>query len=277
MFPVLVAGTPGDGAALPAFVVARDGVYLRKQTLLGESQTKVERVAHLPAAEEYVDYALPKVPADLMARVVGFFRAVYRLCRTEALVLLLWEDGQFAVHVPAQHVSGSSVKFTLAEDELPAQARLVGTIHSHGAFGAFASSIDETDEAELDGLHLVVGDLDRRRPSYSAAIAVDGHRFEASLKLVLERPRRLVEPPPEWLERVKLLPPPRPKKRTNGSAQGTSGSLPALGSSRTRASRSEFDSLVEKASRMADELGYRLTYWLVPVSPPREPGGPSDA
>lgn len=277
MFPVLVAGSPADGAILPAFFVARDGVYLRKQTLLGESQTKVERVAHLPEAEEYVEYALPKVPGDLMARVVGFFRAVFRLRRTEALVLLLWEDGQFAVHVPRQRVSGSSVKFTLAEDELPAQARLVGTIHSHGAFGAFASSIDEADEAQLDGLHLVVGDLDQRRPSYSAAIAVDGHRFEASLKLVLERPRRLVEPPTDWLERVKLLPPPRPNKRSNGSAQGTSGSLPALESSRTRPTRSEVDNLVEKASRMADELGYRLTYWLVPVSPPREPGGPSDA
>ncbi len=211
-----------------------------------------------------------------MGRVVGFFRAVYRARRTEALVLLLWEDGQFLVHVPRQRVSGSSVKFTLAEDELPARARLVGTIHSHGAFGAFASSIDEADEAELDGLHLVVGDLDRRRPSYSAAIAVDGHRFKAGLRLVLERPRRLVEPPPDWLERVKLLPPPRSKKRSNGSTQGTSGSLPALGSSRTRPSRSEFDSLVEKAGRMADELGYRLGYWLTPVSPPREPGGPSD-
>ncbi len=97
-------------------------------------------------AEEYVEYALPKVPADLMARVVGFFRAVYRLRRTEALVLLLWEDGQFAVHVPRQRVSGSSVKFTLSEDELPAGSRLAGTIHSHGAFGAFASSIDEAVE-----------------------------------------------------------------------------------------------------------------------------------
>jgi PRTRC genetic system protein A len=276
MFPILVAGAAANGATLPAFVVARDGVYLRKQTLLGESQTKVERVAHLPAAEEYVEYALPKVPADLMARVVGFFRAVYRLHRSEALVLLVWENASFAVHVPRQRVSGSSVKFTLAEDELPTGSRLVGTIHSHGAFGAFASSIDEADEAELDGLHLVVGDLDRRRPSYSAAIAVDGHRFEASLRLVLERPRRLVEPPTNWLERVKLLPPPRPKKRSNGSTGKPSGSLPAQGSNGSRPSRSEFDSLVEKAGRMADDLGYRLSYWLVPVSPPREPGGLSD-
>ncbi len=47
---------------LPAFLVARDGVYLRKRTLLGESQTKVDRLAHLPTAEEYVEYALPRSP-----------------------------------------------------------------------------------------------------------------------------------------------------------------------------------------------------------------------
>jgi hypothetical protein len=33
------------------------------------------------------------------------------------------------------------------------------------------------DEAELDGLHIVVGDFDRRRLGYSAAIVVDGIRF----------------------------------------------------------------------------------------------------
>ena len=274
MFPILVAGTPADGATLPAFLVARDGVYLRKRTLLGESQTKVGRIAHLPDAEEYVEYALPQIPADLMGRVVGFFRAVYRAQRTEALVLLLWEGGQFSVAVPPQRVSAASVKFTLAEDDLPASSRLVGTIHSHGAFGAFASSIDEADEAALDGLHLVVGDLDRRRPSYSAAIVVDGHRFRADLKLVAERPGRLVEPQDDWLKLVKLLPPPRPAKRSTGSSNGVLRSLPAVGSTTTRPQRSELDAQIEKAVRMADELGYRLSTWLTPVSPPAEPERP---
>ena len=274
MFPILVAGGSADRSALPAFVVARHGVYLRKQTLLGLSQTKVEQVVHLPAEEEYVDYTLPKVPTDLMARVVGFFRAVYRTHKTEALALLLWQDGAFALHVPAQRVSGASVKFTLGEDELPAGARLVGTIHSHAGFAAFASTTDEGDEAELDGLHIVVGNLDRRRPSFSAAITVDGRRFELRRPgIVLERPGRLADPPAEWLRKVKRQPPPRPKKRTNGSVGRTSGLLPALGSTTTRASRSELDSLIAKAGRIADELGYRLTYWLTPVSPPREPGG----
>jgi hypothetical protein len=95
MFPILEAGPSLDRAALPAFVVARDGLYLRKRSLLGVSQTKVGRVAHLPEGKEFVDYALPKVPSDLMARAVGFFRAIYRLHKAEAAVLLLWRDGSF--------------------------------------------------------------------------------------------------------------------------------------------------------------------------------------
>jgi hypothetical protein len=274
MFPILEAGNPLDGVPLPAFVVAKDGLYLRKQTLLGLSQTKVESVSHLPTEKEFVDYSLPKVPQDLMARVVGFFRFVYRLHRTEALVLLIWENGSFTIHVPAQRVSAASVKFTLAEDTLPPRARVVGTVHSHGAFGAFASSTDEADEAELDGLHVVVGELDRRRPSYAAAIAIDRRRFDVRPGVVLERPRRLVDPPDDWLRQVKLLPPPRPKP--SGSSESQSKATPGPGSGQTRPTRRDLDGLISKAERMADQLGYRLSYGLVPVSPPREPGGLGD-
>src|SRR6266545_4831025 len=105
MFPILEAGPSLDRATLPAFVVARDGLYLRKRSLLGLSQTKVGRIAHLPEGKEFLDYALPKVPADLMARAVGFFRAVYRQHKTEAAALLLWRDGSFDLAVPDQKVS----------------------------------------------------------------------------------------------------------------------------------------------------------------------------
>ena len=275
MFPILEAGAPLDDAPLPAFVVARDGLYLRKHSLLGLSQTKVDRVAHLPTEREFVDYALPKVPADLMARVVGFFRAVYRLQRTEALVLLVWRDGSFDLVVPAQKVSGASVTFDLADGDLPSGSRVVGTIHSHGAFGAFASSVDEDDEAELDGLHVVVGDFDRRRLSYSAAIVVDGIRFHLKTGQLIERPRRLAEPPDDWLRKVRLAPPPRSKK-PNGSASQLSGLLSPSGSTSSRPTRKELDGLLVKAREMADTLGYRLSYWLVPVSGPSEKGGKAD-
>jgi hypothetical protein len=55
MFPIVEAGPALETASLPAFVVARDGLYLRKRSLLGLSQTKVGRVAHLPDGKEFVD------------------------------------------------------------------------------------------------------------------------------------------------------------------------------------------------------------------------------
>jgi len=275
MFPILPAGSPAvTDTRLPAFVVARDGLYLRKQSLLGLSQTKVEGVDHLPAEKEYVEYALPKVPADLMARIVGFFRAVYRLRRTEALVLLTWKAEGFDLYVPDQQVSMASVKHRLDESALSDDHRVIGSIHSHGAFGAGASSIDADDEAEFDGLHVVVGDFDRRRPSYSAAIAVDGHRFDVRPGVVLERPGRLIEPPDEWLQRVKLLPPPRASKGGSTGSNGATASVPATIPS--RASHVDLDVALVRAGGLAEGLGYHLSYWLVPVSGSSPKGGGVD-
>jgi proteasome lid subunit RPN8/RPN11 len=264
-----------EGATLPAFVVARDGLYLRKRSLLGLSQTKVGRIAHLPDGREFVDYALPKVPPDLMARAVGFFRAVYRLHKTEAAVLLLWHDGSFDVAVPDQKVSSVSVKFDVTDAELPAGSRLVGTMHSHGGFSAYASSTDEDDEAELDGLHVIVGDFDRRRLGYSAAIVVDGIRFTLKTGQLIERPRRLVEPPADWLGKVMVAPPPRrPSKKPSISAYIARGFKPS--DEISKPSRRELDDAIEEASKLATALGYRLSYWLVPVSGPSEKGGTTD-
>ena len=50
MFPILPAGSPAAADTdLPAFLVAHDGLYLRKRSLLGVSQTKVDR-RRAPAA-----------------------------------------------------------------------------------------------------------------------------------------------------------------------------------------------------------------------------------
>ena len=275
MFPIVEAGPSLETASLPAFVVARDGLYLRKRSLLGLSQTKVGRVAHLPDGKEFVDYALPKVPQDLMARAVGFFRAVYRLNKTEAAILLLWRDGSFDLAVPDQKVSSVSVKFDVSDGELSAGSRLVGTMHSHGGFSAYASSTDEDDEAELDGLHVVVGDFDRRRLGYSAAIVVDGIRFHLKTSQLIERPRLLVEPPADWLGKVKLAPPPRrPSRKPSIKEYLDRGFRPS--DEISRPSKRELEDALDRAGKMATALGYRLSYWLVPVSPPVKPEGTRD-
>jgi hypothetical protein len=264
MFPILQAGSDLEAASLPAFVVARDGLYLRKRSLLGVSQTKVGRIAHLPPGSEFVDYALPRVPADVMARVVGFFRAIYRLQRTEAAVLLIWRDGVFDLVVPPQKVTSVSVAFDVRDGDIPAGWRVVGSMHSHGAFGAYASTTDEDDEAELDGLHVVVGDLERRSIGFAAAVVVDGVRFALKANRLFERPRRFVEPPADWLARVKLAPAPRqPKGKPSTAAWLARGFRPS--DEIARPSRSELDAAIARASRIATSLGYTFSHWLVPT------------
>jgi hypothetical protein len=276
MFPILQAGSDLEGAALPAFVVARDGLYLRKHSLLGVSQTKVGRIAHLPAGSEFVDYVLPAVPADVMARVVGFFRAVYRLHRTEAAVLLVWRDGVFDLVVPPQKVTSVSVAFDVRDGDVPPGWRVVGSMHSHGAYGAYASTTDEDDEAELDGLHVVVGDLDRRRTGYAAAVVVDGVRFALKASQLFERPRRFVEPPADWLARVKVAPAPRrPRGKPSMAEFVARGFRPS--DDIARPSRAELDAAIAKASRIAASLGYTLSHWLVPTVTPAKSEEADDA
>jgi hypothetical protein len=274
-FPIVTAGPELTSSPVPAFVVGRDGLYLRKRNLLGLSQTKVERVAHLPAITEFVEYELPAVPRELMAQVTGFFRAVWRLHRTEAVVLLSWSDEGFDLVVPRQKVGPANLSFELAEADVPAGARLVGSIHSHGAFGAYASLTDEDDEAELDGLHVVVGDLDRRRLSYVAAIVVDGVRFEPGLRRLIERPRRHLEPPEAWLRQVRVVTPKRRVRKVSLAERLLEGLVPPKDGSKP--DRRSLDEAIARATELAADLGYRLTYELLPVSGEAPKGGDADA
>ena len=277
LFPIIAADESAvENCPLPAFVVARDGLYLRKRSLLGLSQVQVDEVAHLPAAREYLEYELPKVPASLMAEVVGFFRAIWARQRSEALVLLTWDDSAFGLIVPEQRAGAASVKHRLEASDVPSGAHLVGSIHSHGALSAGASLTDADDEADFDGIHVVVGDVDERRPSYSAAIVVDGRRFGCRTSLVFERPRRFTEPQPAWLERVKPLVTASKKAKANGHAR-TNGKAPSMGSTWTWRDRHTLDGLLREAVGLAAELGESLVYSLTPIATSGSKGGTIDA
>lgn len=270
-FPIVGADTPLEDISLPAFIVARDGLYLRKRSLLGLSQTRVETIAHLPEASEFIEHALPKLPSELLGRVLGFFKAVYRTRRSEAIVLLLWGPAGFELAVPKQRASAYSLEFRMADEDIPPGLRVVGTIHSHGALGAGASVIDEADEAKLDGLHIVIGDLDRRQPSVSAAIVVDGRRFDVPRRAIADRLGRAVEPPGDWLDRVSDLPP-RPKTKTAMDL------VPLMETpSARKPSRTMLDAALGRAEALASGLGYRLSYWLMPATGSDKPEGRGDA
>jgi len=280
LFPIVAADeSAAENVALPAFLVARDGLYLRKRSMLGLSQVQVDGVAHLPAAREYLEYALPKVPAALMAQVVGFFRAIWARQRSEALVLLSWDGSAFGLIVPEQRAGAASVRHRLDPTEVPSGISLVGSIHSHGALSAGASLTDEADEVDFDGIHVVVGDVDERRPSYSAAIVIDGRRFGCRTSLVFGKPRRFTDPQPAWLLRVKQIVPPARKAKANGHAKAeqapklTWADEPVW----TWHDRQQLDDILADAVRVAARMGESLVYSLTPIAKIGTKGGAPDA
>jgi len=280
LFPIVAADeSAAQNCSLPAFVVARDGLYLRKRSLLGLSQVQVNGVAHLPAAHEYLEYALPKVPAALMAQVVGFFRAIWERQRSEALALLTWDGSAFGLIVPEQRAGAASVKHRVETSDVPSGAQLVGSIHSHGALSAGASLTDEADEADFDGIHVVVGDIDERRPSYSAAIVIDGRRFGCRTSLVFGRPRRFTEPQPAWLERVKPIETAPRKAKANGKAKSDGFSTPSWAEVPTWTwhDRETLEGILDDAVRVAARLGESLVWSLTPIATSRAKGGTPDA
>jgi hypothetical protein len=270
LFPIVaVDESTAEEVVLPAFIVARDGLYLRKHSLLGTSQVHVDGARHLPEASEYLEYELPKLPAELMGQVVGFFAAIWRTWHSEAMVLLTWDGSAFGLIVPEQQADWGSVQHRLKPADVPAGVQLLGTIHSHADMTAFHSGTDEIDEVDVDGLHIVVGEVDRDRPSFSAAVVIDGRRFSAAPSMVFEPPGPKFDPPAEWLDRVKPLrwqarsakvkskaPKPRPAGDNDESEDSSLGWADELA----------LDDLLGEATQRAARLGYVLEYRLEPIA-----------
>jgi hypothetical protein len=214
-----------------------------------------------------------------MGQVVGFFRAIWARQKSEALALLTWDGSAFGLIVPEQRAGAASVRHRLEVAEVPSGTQLVGSIHSHGALGAGASLTDEADEADFDGIHVVVGDVDERRPSYSAAIVIDGRRFGCRTSLVFGRPRRFTDPPTEWLERVKPIVTAPRKAKGNGGATSDRFSTPSWAEVPTWTwhDRQLLDDILADAVKVAARMGESLVYSLTGIATTGSKGGTSDA
>ncbi len=154
-----------------------------------------------------------------------------------------------------------------ADADLPTGSRVVGTIHCHGGFAAFSSSVDEDDEAELDGLHVVVGDLDpstselrrgdrrRRRPlrpTQSVAPRAASASGRAARRLAREGHGGAAA-----------------ATRSDGTVRGDPAREPAPGvgvHARPRAGTSS-TTCSPRPTESRPRSGFDSTFWLTPVSP----------
>lgn len=180
MFNVFVAdGTqevPDDNVF---YVVAGNGIYIRKKLGILDALVPAKSIPHLNHVKAYATLDIPKISEDDFTKIVSFFRKVYDVHSSEAIALLHYNEKRrdFKIQIPFQEVTGGTVDY---KRESPWQAQgyiLMCTIHSHAGFGAFHSGIDHSDEEFFDGLHITVGDLSKKLLTISTSIVVNGMRF----------------------------------------------------------------------------------------------------
>ena len=99
-----------------------------------------------------------KIPFWLIRDAVDFLRLMWFKQGTETGIVLLFdnETQQFSFHVPKQKASYTSLDWINGVKT----TGIVGTIHSHCDFSGRFSGLDFSTNENVNGLHLVFGNLD---------------------------------------------------------------------------------------------------------------------
>ena len=140
MIKTYFAGQPIPENEQYAYLIAKDGFYMVKRNGLFDSCIMVETLPDIPEQEETFVLKAKKIPYELIKQVLAFFYAVYQQHRSEAMVLLCYEEDNWSIYVPEQQVAGARVDY-----KNDCNKRVVGSIHSHPAFGLGASGTDDHD------------------------------------------------------------------------------------------------------------------------------------
>ena len=187
-------------------IPARDGrVYELRKTEMGEFIALKNNIVDFSEVRAGFSPALPRVPKELMGRIISFFRSLMRGGKEyEALAYLYWdrENEEFVAFVPKQQAGKAYVHTTLTGNCLPEERYLhYADIHSHNSMPARFSPVDNHDE-RATRLYIVLGNLERFYPSITVRASCGGEYVELDPNLVLEGIGE--EFPTEWLDQVEL-------------------------------------------------------------------------
>jgi PRTRC genetic system protein A len=158
------------------YIIAKDGIYLKKKLGVMDSIAPVKEISILQTIQPTAKMNIPKIPAVEFGKIYEFFKAVYQAHSSESIVLLFFNETtkKYKVIAPHQKVSGAGAEYD--RGIVIEGHTMIGTIHSHANFSAFHSGTDVGDEMNFDGLHITIGHVNSHNPSITACIVANGHR-----------------------------------------------------------------------------------------------------
>lgn len=177
MIPIVVMDKNSELPAGNCYLIAKGGVYLQKDTGLIKALVKINGISSLQEIKTVAHINLPIIPETITRAVISFFRTVFRLYNSEAVLLIYYnkDSCEYLLLAPIQRVHYTGVSYV--SESIPSGFNLVGSVHSHSDFEADYSMIDDENEKHFDGLHIIIGALHRKSLSVSIDLVVNGNRF----------------------------------------------------------------------------------------------------
>lgn len=182
---------------------SKDGrVYERRRNEIGSFTAPAENVREFEDIRAEFKMALPKIPAHIFSKIMGFFKSISDELHYEVLVHILYdtEEKEYIIKVPKQRISEFSVN---SETDKPYPDRYIHVMdfHSHNTMPAVFSGTDNADEKETR-LYAVAGRFNRTFPEITVRAGCAG-------KFVPLNPEDIFEGdffssyPEEWKENIR--------------------------------------------------------------------------
>lgn len=154
---------------------SKDGrVYERRRNEIGCFTAPAENVREFEDIRAEFKMALPKIPAHIFSKVMGFFKSISDELHYEVLVHILYdtEEKEYIIKVPKQRISEASVN-SETDEPYPDRYIHVMDFHSHNTMPAVFSGTDNADEKETR-LYAVAGRFNRTFPEITARAGCAG-------------------------------------------------------------------------------------------------------
>lgn len=183
---------------------SKDGrVYEQRRNEIGCFTAPAENVREFEDIRAEFKMALPKIPAHIFSKVMGFFKSISDELHYEVLVHILYdtEEKEYIIKVPKQRISHAAVN-SEADEPYPERYIHVMDIHSHNTMPAVFSETDNDDEKETR-LYAVAGRFDRTFPEITVRAGCAG-------KFIYLPPEEVFEGnffgdfPKEWKESIQV-------------------------------------------------------------------------
>lgn len=182
---------------------SKDGrVYEQRRNEIGCFTAPSENVREFEDIRAEFKMALPKIPAHIFSKVMGFFKSISDELHYEVLVHILYdtEEKEYIIKVPKQRISEASVN-SETDEPYPDRYIHVMDFHSHNTMPAVFSGTDNADEKETR-LYAVAGRFNQTFPEITVRAGCAGKFIPLNPKDVFEGDF-FDSHPEEWKENIR--------------------------------------------------------------------------